>query len=73
MTKVSVVIPTLNAGPGFGELLEKVRAQEGDFEREVIVIDSGSTDGTVELARRYGTVGLQVLWTFPPFRVFAWP
>lgn len=53
-TKVSVVIPTLNAGPGFEKTLGKLAAQEGDFERELIVIDSGSEDGTVELARRYG-------------------
>jgi rhamnosyltransferase len=52
-TKVSVVILTLNAGPEFEELLEKLSTQEGDFEREVIVIDSGSEDGTVKLARRY--------------------
>ena len=54
MTKVSVVIPTLNAGPGFEELLKKISMQEGDFDREVLVIDSGSTDNTVELATRYG-------------------
>ena len=54
MTKVSVVIPTLNAGPGFEELLKKISVQEGDFDCEVLVIDSGSTDGTVELATRYG-------------------
>jgi rhamnosyltransferase len=52
--KVSVVIPTLNAGPGFEELLKKVRVQEGDFDVEVLVVDSGSTDGTDELARSYG-------------------
>lgn len=52
--KVSVVIPTFNAGPGFEELLRKLVAQEGDFEREVVVVDSGSTDGTAELAARYG-------------------
>ena len=54
--KVSVVIPTLNAGPQFEELLKKVFAQEGDFELEVLVVDSGSTDGTTELARRYGAL-----------------
>lgn len=56
MVKVSVVIPTLNAGPGFEELLKKISRQEGDFDREVLVVDSGSTDGTDELARHYGAV-----------------
>ena len=54
--KVSIVIPTLNAGAGFEELLKKISAQEGDFDHEVLVVDSGSTDGTDELARRYGAV-----------------
>lgn len=52
--KVSIVIPTFNAGPGFGELLRRIFEQEGDFDREVLVIDSDSTDGTAELARRHG-------------------
>jgi glycosyltransferase involved in cell wall biosynthesis len=54
--KVSVVIPTFNAGPDFGELLRKLDAQRGDFELEVVVVDSGSTDGTKELAARHGAV-----------------
>jgi rhamnosyltransferase len=51
---VSVVILTLNAGPGFEELLRRVSGQRGDFEVELVVVDSGSTDGTAELAQRYG-------------------
>jgi rhamnosyltransferase len=54
--KVSVVIPTFNAGPGFEELLRKLDTQEGDFEQEVVVVDSGSTDGTAELAARHGAI-----------------
>lgn len=51
---VSIVIPTLDAGHRFGELLGKLAAQEGDFELEIMVVDSGSTDGTAELAETYG-------------------
>ena len=53
--KVSVVIPARNeAGHKFEALLRALDAQVTDFEFEVILVDSGSTDGTVELARRYG-------------------
>ncbi len=52
--KVSVVIPTLNGGPLFREVLEAVFAQECPFPYEVICIDSGSTDGTAEHSRDMG-------------------
>jgi rhamnosyltransferase len=50
----SVVIPTLDAGPGFEETLEAVRAQRGVGAPEIVVLDSESRDGTTELARRAG-------------------
>ena len=50
----SVVIPTFQAGPGFDELLRRIFSQKTEFGHEVIVIDSGSTDGTPELATRHG-------------------
>jgi rhamnosyltransferase len=52
--KASVVVTTLDAGPGFGELLSRLFSQKADFGYEVLVIDSGSTDATIELARSYG-------------------
>ena len=52
--KASVVILTLNAGPGFADTLDGVFAQKIDPDFEVIVLDSGSTDGTPELARARG-------------------
>jgi len=56
----SVVIPTLNAGPGFRETLEAVLSQEVDGDLELIIIDSGSQDGTVELCHRYPLRLLQI-------------
>ena len=52
-TKVSVIIPTRNAGSEFQHVLEKIRAQKGIGEIEVIVVDSGSEDDTLALAKRY--------------------
>ncbi len=48
------MILTFEAGPGFEELLRRVFSQSTHFDYEVLVIDSGSTDGTVRLAEIYG-------------------
>lgn len=58
--KVSVVIPAYNAGPGFAKLLKRISDQRNDFAYEVLVVDSGSTDGTVDVARRYGATVHQI-------------
>ena len=49
----SVVIPTFNRAPLLAAALESVFAQEFPA-REVIVIDDGSTDGTLESLARFG-------------------
>lgn len=51
---VSVVIPTLDGGPLFRRVLESLRRQEGVGEVEVVVLDSGSTDATCDLAAAAG-------------------
>jgi O-antigen biosynthesis protein len=52
--KVSVVIPTLNAGVEFEWLLRKLRAQRGVREIQIVVVDSGSRDDTVAIAAAAG-------------------
>jgi len=52
---VSIVIPTLNASRTLEACLASIQAQDYPPERmELIVVDGGSTDGTVEVARRFG-------------------
>ncbi|HZY69754.1 MAG TPA: glycosyltransferase [Thermoplasmata archaeon] len=51
--EVSVIVPTLNAARRLGPALASVAA-EGPPVREVLVVDGGSRDATVELARRSG-------------------
>lgn len=52
---VSVVIRTLNEATYLDELLLVIFSQiKDDFEIEVVIIDSGSTDGTVSIAKNHG-------------------
>ena len=57
---VSVVIPTLDAGQGLAGLLEAVHAQQVPGGVELVVIDSGSRDGTPERARGAGARVLSI-------------
>ena len=49
--KFSVVVPSLNQAPFIAEGVRSVLDQTGDFEVECIVIDGGSTDGSVDILR----------------------
>jgi glycosyltransferase involved in cell wall biosynthesis len=52
MPSVSYVVTIYNKAPALPFLTAGLGAQEGDFEREFIFIDDGSTDGSVETLRR---------------------
>jgi glycosyltransferase involved in cell wall biosynthesis len=58
--KVSVVIPTKNAGRHIAALLEKLTAQKGILRCEVIMVDSGSTDNTLAVAKSKGARILEI-------------
>ena len=52
---VSIIIRTLNEETYLGELLEAVQNQEQtEFSVEVVIVDSGSTDRTLEIAESFG-------------------
>ncbi|HEY8730320.1 MAG TPA: glycosyltransferase family 2 protein [Acidothermaceae bacterium] len=54
MTRVTVVTPTLNAATYFEACLRSVELQRADLDVEHIVVDDGSTDGTLDQAERSG-------------------
>ncbi len=49
----SIIIPTKNEEDNIGRCLEAVFRQSADFPFEVLVIDSGSQDRTMEIVRKY--------------------
>ncbi|HEX8856961.1 MAG TPA: glycosyltransferase [Thermoleophilaceae bacterium] len=51
---VTVAIPVLNGARYLEEVLTALRAQRVDREVEILIVDSGSTDGSVEIAERHG-------------------
>jgi len=51
--KLSVIIPVFNERSTVGELIQRVRRVDlGDVEKEIIVADDGSTDGSTDIIRR---------------------
>lgn len=53
MVECSISILTKNEEPNIGACLEAVYSQRFVGEFEVVLVDSGSTDATVEIARRF--------------------
>src|SRR5262249_8981996 len=47
-------VRTLNEGAWIEQCIDVLRAQDGGFALDVVVVDSGSTDATVELVRAKG-------------------
>ena len=58
---VSIVIPVKDGGEDLVRCLGAIRAQALEHEPEVVVVDSGSTDGSVATAREYGARVLEIL------------
>ena len=59
-TTVSIIIPTKNAGPEFDYVLNKIRSQKGIKRLEIVIVDSGSNDNTLEIAKKYHATIIQI-------------
>ena len=59
-TTIGVVIRTLNEAELIGTCLATLERQRSRFTLDVLVVDSGSTDATLEIARSCGARVLEL-------------
>jgi len=59
---VSILIPAYNAKHWIAESLQSALAQTWP-RKEIIIVDDGSTDGTVDVARRFATQDVKIIST----------
>lgn len=57
---ITVVIPVKDGGDGLRRCLEGIFSQRVEEDYEVVVVDSGSTDGSRELAARMGATVIDI-------------
>jgi GT2 family glycosyltransferase len=57
---ISIIIPTYNGGDTFRECLAMIASQKYPAAMETIIIDSGSTDGTIDAASDFGAHVLSI-------------
>lgn len=56
---LSVIIPVLNEEDNLRELIPLIKKNGGDFVRDLIIVDGGSSDNSVALAKSFGAVVLE--------------
>jgi len=65
--KLSIVMPVFNEARYAAQVIDAVLAKEVAIEKELIIVESNSTDGTREIVRRYeGRPGVRIIFEDEP-------
>lgn len=59
--KLSVVVPVFNERPTIAEIIRRVQAVDVGLDKEIVVVDDGSTDGTREILQTHSLPGLKIV------------
>jgi len=66
--KISIITPSYNQVQFIERTIQSVITQTGDFVLEYIIIDGGSTDGSVDIIKRYAEQDERIQWVSEPDR-----
>ena len=61
MDTISFVIRTKDEVRDIEKTCKLIRNQKGDFNTEIIIVDSGSSDGTLEVAQKYADIVVNIM------------
>lgn len=50
---ISVIVPAYNEGPNIGSTIESITSADYPGEKEIVVVNDGSTDGTARVVKSY--------------------
>lgn len=64
--KISIVTPSFNQVQFIERTMQSVLTQQGDFELEYIIVDGGSTDGSLELIQQTAAKDPRIQWVSEP-------
>jgi len=59
--KLSVVVPVFNERGTVAEIIQRVQAVDAGLDKEIIIVDDGSTDGTREVLRTLASPDLKII------------
>ncbi len=65
---LTIIVPVFNERNTVGEAIRRVREASLTIEREIVIIDDGSVDGTLDIVRRLSDSTVRVV-SFPYNRV----
>ncbi len=60
--RLSIVIPVFNEVRTIEEILRRVQSVDAGLDKEIIVVDDGSTDGTREILERLSSTSIKVFF-----------